>query len=1569
MTVIVLAIVVPALLYVALSLPFVQDAIRGKCEAALSDKLGVEVTIGDLGLRPFNRATLRNVAIVNAGDTLLKADRLGAGINIYELMVHGNIAIDFAELTGMDMRLHRAAPDAPLNIQPVIDALNKKKDDKEPTQFDLRINTVVIRRSTISYDVDSAPAAEPGTFDSNHVKVNNLRADINIPRLSNDYCRINLKRFAFTEQSGLEITDLHSNLFYSTEQIGWEDMVINMPGSTIEPTDLKESLSSLGGIATGLSSRTLAIGIKPGSHVYIPDIAPLAPNLKGIDATLNFDLDLEANLNNISLHSIDISDNSGDIALTMRNGIVDRPLDAEKLHYKVDDLSLRLGGKLHALLADMGLQLPADINIPEGITLKGTAEGNAHAGRAKASVDIDEGNMTAQLAYMKPKNSNAISTKFNITAQNINLQEALRNDDLGMLNADVKGEATIAGTRSKAKIQGEVTDFTFRRHSYSQVTADVAYNAGNIEGSIAIADDAADIKATFSGSTAPGKEAIQLAATLDNVDLNGLNITDSFNGYKLNAQIDANIIGSKPDRADGVITVNGLSLASADDGKTLSFDNITLRSNASTLPRQLTVESDILNGGITGDFCFASLIPTLRDITLKAIPALSTTAHDKKWLVTDAADNDFTIDFTLDNLDRLSDFFSLPVYALYPIEIDGKVDAASSLLSLNIDAPYLRQGNKLIEGTQFTTLIDGTTGVDRAVLNTSYPSKDGMTAVTLAMQARENIVDTDINWKIDRKRNYSGNISMSTLIDRFASQVNTFTDIHESTMTFNDSVWTISPAIIATQGMSKIKVSDFNVSRSNQFVKINGVVSDNPDDKLDIDVLNLNLDYIFEAIGIDKVQLGGDATGLLTASNLLSGAPRISTDGIHVTNISYNKCVFGDADVLSWWDNDLKAVAIDGTIYQPNGKIAKVEGEIFPMSSSLDLRIKTDETPVGFMEEYMKAFASDVTGLGTGQAHIYGTFSDIDMEGDLFVKDLRLKLNFTNTYFTATDSIKITPGNITLSDITLHDPYGHTAQLNGRVTHKYFRAPTFDFTIRKARSMLVYDEPATPNADWYGKIFVNGGATVHGEPGVVKIDVEATTTAGSTFSFVLSELEVADEYTFLTFRDIDAQADDTKETVDERLGAVEHLRALLNKPTDEETSDYIIELRVNITPEAEIILVMDPVAGDRIRSHGQANMRMVYNSADNDLRMFGTYTLERGTYNFTLQDIIIKDFIINSGSQIAFTGDPLTARLNIEAIYPLNANLSDLDESFLQDKELNRTNVPVHAVLKVGGDIQQPDISFDLAFPTLTSDTYRKVRSIVSTEEMMNRQIIYLLALNRFYTPDYMTSTTKGNELFSVASSTISSQLSNILGHLSDKWSVSPNFRSDRGDFSDMEVDVALSSRLLNNRLLLNGNFGYRDKTLNSNQFIGDFSIEYLLNRTGTIRLKAYNFYNDQNYYLRTADTTQGVGVMFKRDFDNIFSFLRRKKSDKTPASNGDNDGKGGDNDGNGNGNGNGDSNGDTATVTADADSKRKADADSTTNVQSDRKPFRPDIPADSITQPADSTARTLLQFNNTDPK
>lgn len=91
-----------------------------------------------------------------------------------------------------------------------------------------------------------------------------------------------------------------------------------------------------------------------------------------------------------------------------------------------------------------------------------------------------------------------------------------------------------------------------------------------------------------------------------------------------------------------------------------------------------------------------------------------------------------------------------------------------------------------------------------------------------------------------------------------------------------------------------------------------------------------------------------------------------------------------------------------------------------------------------------------------------------------------------------------------------------------------------------------------------------------------------------------------------------------------------------------------------------------------------------------------------------------------------------------------------------------------------------------------------------------------------------------------------------------------------------MEFDVALSSSLFDNRLLLNGNLGYRDKSTSQTTFVGDFDLEYLLSRDGRLRLKAYNHFNDASYYLKSALTTQGIGVIYRKDFDDPFTFLKR---------------------------------------------------------------------------------------------
>jgi hypothetical protein len=1489
-TAIILVAVVPAILYVALSLSGVQRRIADTLEKELTELLDAKVSIGDLGIIPFNRVVLRNVAVETApGDTALVVNRLGAGVSLLSGLIGDTWRVDYVELIGMDARIRRDSLNGPLNIQPIINALQPKDKNKPPTSFDLKVSTVIIRGSKASYDVLDQPRQQ--TFDKNHLKVSNLRADVNLPRIANDVFLINLRRLALEEQSGFAIKELEGAFHLSKDELTVSDLEIELPGSRLTFADMRLPLNGINSIGNSLRVNPLTIELKQDSHVWLPDFKAFCPALNRLRMMTEFPT-FKVTGTPAAIHA--------DINLELENMLTldlvgeGLNLSSDERSFSVERLALTASGdQLATELADFGNVSPQLLQILRGLgNTTITAEGNG-------TMTSADGELTLAAA----------PGKLNITAggtmnsrNNFDLQAILTTDgyfdlspllpEQGPIGLDGSIDANYcqngANRNGSADIYLDLVQF--RGKDLTDVDADFTLENSTVQGTLSI-DDVdlmlnLDADVTFDSN----HPAVDCTVDIARFYPDRLGLWDKYPGGVISGVIDVDFDGPAWRCMEGYATISDLVLKPADD-QGIMLHELTLNArNLEDGSSRVDLSSDWIDGSIIGEFDVPYLGKAAMDILSEAFPALLPDqarlnleqAQRKSGMTRHGlmATNDFMFDFTIKETERLAEFFHLPVSVIYPVKINGGMCQETHDLELNLSAPFLRQGNKLIENSSLSAYVDGDEGRARLNFVTTMPTKGGPMTLSLAASGHDDMLRTDLAWKIDRAKAYEGALKAVTDFQRDENGLTSTVNIRKSSLTFNDSTWTVDPATISVHGKD-ITVDGLHGYHGNQYIKINGQVSPDPSALLTLDMNHFSLDYLFESLGIDAAMLGGDATGTFYASDLFSSSPRLETPGLNVKNISYNKTVLGDAVVRSYFNTADMAVMLDADI-DNDGRRSTVNGGIYATRDSLDLTFNVDHEPVGFLQPYMAAFASNVAGYASGRARVFGNFKYIDLEGDVMADSVSLKINFTNTTYWARDSIHIRPGLINLNGITIHDYRGHTANLNGWLRHTYFKDPCFEFAVTGAKGLLSYDETAKDNQRWYGRIFGNGSAFVKGVPGKIDINIDMETDAGSNFTFVLSDQVEADEYSFLTFRDKEKQAAAAADSLAERdtsMDLVNNLRAQASGQNEDSASDYNITIQVGVTPDAEVTLVMDPVGGDKISAFGSGHLRMDYNAMNNDLKMYGTYSLDQGAYNFTLQDIIIKDFTIKPGSEIAFRGDPYAAQLNIQAAYSLNANLSDLDESFLNDNDLNRTNVPVNALMLVTGDIRQPEIAFDLEFPTLTSDVYRKVKSIISTDDMMNRQILYLLALNRFYTPDYMSGATKGNELVSVASSTISSQLGSILGQISDNWNIAPTFRSSRGDFSDVEVDVALSSRLLNNRLLFNGNFGYRDKSLNTNQFIGDFDLEYLLNRAGTIRLKAYNRYNDQNYYLRSALTTQGVGIILRKDFDTPTDFFRHPAS------------------------------------------------------------------------------------------
>ncbi|MCM1093328.1 MAG: translocation/assembly module TamB [Lachnospiraceae bacterium] len=1488
-TVFALAIIGPLVLYLVLSVSGVQRGVGDIAENELSELLGADVEIGEVDFAPFNKLTLKNVVVRDSlNDTILNADRIGAGIVMSKLLVKRRLIFSYAEILGLNVSLWRDSIGAPLNIQPIIDRLSSKDKNKPSAQYDLRINNIVIRKAGIEYDVLSEPHLN--RFDKNHIKVTDVKADIFLPEIRNDNYRIDLKRIALKERSGLYVESLSGKIAITDTLVTVDDFDLKLSESRIALGPIALRCSSLKNLGKEIFDIPINFEILPESRISTYDAAPFVPQLGSQWVTLALSGKMSGRVSDIDVHSLSAHTANGGFGFHIKGNVSGLP-DVGNLEVKLPEIELAVKPShyLPLIMSFVGdnSNVQGLISRAGDLHYKGIFDGRLNEAVCDGHLETSIGAVDIDASYRLDTVTAGRYLLGNIMIDSFDLGRLLDKSELGTLSANIDADAVFKGNDVSGDFDINLDRFVFKDYEYGNATFQGRVDKRRVDGAFTVDDENVKIKLDGWADFSEKMLTCDVEGYVRDFNPHALHLLNSYPGYSLATDIDVKIKGPDPDHADGKAELSRLSFKDA-SGNGVGLSHLTFLASGSTSPQFIVLRSDIFEGQLSGHYRFKDIIPAGKQFAASIFPAL--VPVDRNDQVSEHP-VELSLNFELrenDVTNKWLEFFKSPVKVLHPVTIESALNTESRNMRLTVDAPYLLKKDKFIDKTSLQVNVDGEEGAADVLFTTLYPTKNGGATLEVTAHGHNDVLESQISWDIDSKRRFDGMIGLSALFKecKFGG-IDVKVGIEKSHFVINDTAWVVQPASIDI-AHGKIHVNDIDVGRSGQFIKIGGVVSDDPDDVLILNLNDMSLDYVFETLAIGNVDFGGTATGDFYARNLLSKEPRLDTPNLHVKRFCYNKSLLGDADIVSRWDNEQKGVTIDADILQPNGRRSTVNGIIYPMAEALDFRFKADKLNVGFMKPYMEAFTSSVSGYASGEARLFGTFKLIDMTGEIYAEDLKLKLDITNTYYSTTDSIHLTPGRIEFGNVTLYDEYGNKAKLDGWVTHKCFKEPEFEFRVSNARNFLCFDVNNTINPVWFGRIFCNGMALIKGVPGFIDVNVDISTAAKSEFNFVLSDTEAASEYTFMSFNDRDAVKGDLLLSVeDPRAASIKRLKEHYERLRQEENtpSVYRVNLQVEANPNGEMVLVLDPEGGDQMKARGNGNLRIEYNSSNDDMLMYGTYTLTQGDYNFTLQDIIIKDFTIKPGSSIAFHGDPLDAVLDIQAVYSVNANLSDLDESFLQDRELTRTNVPVHALLKVSGDMQQPDISFDLEFPTLTQDTYRKVKSIVSTEEMMNRQIIYLLALNRFYTPDYMASTTKGNELVSVASSTISSQLTSMLGQLSDNWTIAPNIRSDRGDFSDMEVDLALSSYLLDNRLLFNGNFGYRDNAMNNNNsFIGDFDLEYLLNKSGNIRLKAYNRYNDQNYYLRSAQTTQGVGVVFKRDFDDIFSFwkrLRRKYKQK----------------------------------------------------------------------------------------
>ena len=1452
-------------LAILLNIPVVQGELASLVSAELRKLLKTEVSVGHIQLGLFNRIHVEDVLLNDRqGEEMLKVNRLSARFELKPLL-NGKIVINSIQLIGFNARLEKETPEDTPNFQFVIDAFASKDTLKKSPDLDLRINSILINQGNVTYDVLSEPET-PGKFNASHIGVNNLNASISLKTLRNDTLNATIRRLGFEEKSGFELKKLGMKVLADNKQLSINGFTIQLPNTTLKMDSVKMRYDSLQNVPK--MTEDVQYSGQMNASIFLSDLAPVLPILKDFINPLDFSLVFQGQGKDLNVSSLSLSDEQH-IKLSANASVVgwdkgrDMALKAQLANFSVTRPGIRyvmknLTGSVPPILERMGY-----------VQLKGNLNGFLHSLRANGNIQSAAGLLKSNI-LIKVDEANNRTYSGELSSYDLHIGKLLGDDKFGKAAFYLGLEGFHYRDKyPRSELKGIISSLDYSDYHYENILLDGIYEDGGFNGHLALDDENARIQIDGSFNTTKRMPDFNLRASIKNFRPHDLNISDKYENADLSLNLNADFTGRSVDDMNGSIMIDSLVL-NAPDGQGYTLDSLQITAGVVDDKKELRINSPFMKALIRGEYSYATIPASIIKTIHRYLPSL--VPMDKKYAK--RTNNNFMFDVKVTDTELFRKLFYIPIDMKMQSTLHGYFNDREEQLRIEGFFPYL-----IYKGTQYESaslLCENPSDQFRCHLRGSILMDSGaMLNVSLNANAEQDCLKTVFNWSNNTNVTYSGQLATKAYFFKTKGKspiLQTDVEILPSKVILNDTLWNIRSSHVALDS-GRVFIDNFLFERPGQHLRVDGRITKNPSDSCIVELNNVDVQYVLDIVNFDDVEFGGLATGKVKLKNILD-KPDMNTH-LQVHNFSVNKGLMGEADIVGVWDNELPGIRIDAQMEEKNLSSTHVTGFVSPKLKALDLRIEADSTNLDLLTPYFEGIFSELDGRANGLVRLHGGFKTLDFEGGVRVK-LDTKVDVLNTYLQLhDDSVHISAGEFALKNARLFDREGHFGHVTGALHHTHLKNLMYDFNIQ-GNNLLMYNTNDPGDMLFYGKVYGTGSVRLKGGNNAMDIDARLTTGQNTTFTYVTGLTTEATNNQFITF------VDKTPRRIQDSVKTeFYHYTNAQKKKVDEGPSmDLRINMQIEATPDANMKVVMDPVAGDNITARGNGNFQVsFYNKGD--FTMYGDYVIDHGMYKLSMQEVIRKDFSLKSGSTVTFTGDPYQANLDVQAVYTVNSvSLSDLST----DASLNQSTVKVNCLMNLTGSLANPTIKFDLELPTVSEEDRELVRSATSTEEQMNTQIIYLLGIGKFYAYDYAENTNQSsNATSSLAFSTLSGQLNNMLSQVMENknWNIGANFSTGQQGWSDVEAEAILSGRLLNNRLLINGNFGYRENVLTNTNFVGDFEAIWLLTKNGEFRLRGYNQTNDR-YFTKSTLTTQGIGFIYKKDFNKwneLFQWFMRKRN------------------------------------------------------------------------------------------
>ena len=1456
-----------------LSIPFIQKRLSDFTAQELSRIMQTEVRIGNIDLGLLNRVIIQNVYLEDkSGKELLKINRLSAKMELSSLL-HGKIRISSVQLFGLNAHLNRPTPDSKTNFQFVLDAFASKDTIKKKSTIDLRINSVLIRRGQVYYDLLSE-AQTPGHFNSNHLGIQNLSATLSLKALTPDSLNAQIKRISFNEQSGFKLKKLALKITANHHGLQANNIEVSFPNSELNIDTLAATYDSASSAPVINNDTRYMAHMR--ARITLADFAMFVPALAHFNETINLRMSLDGKGYQTKCTDIYISNNTQSLLLKA---------EAMINHWNEKN-NMFLFGNLSQLEVDkeginwLLYNLSGKNNVPDilkrigDISFNGDISGYLNQLTTHGTLLTDVGSIRANVTMHSDTLTHLRSYSGKIISPELQLGTLLNQEKtLGSTTFDIELQGfKYHDGKAESYIKGVISSFTYKQYEYRNIMLDGQYTPGGFNGKLSLDDSNANIEINGHVATRQAVPDFNLKAVVRNFHPNDLNLTDQYKDTDMSLNLTADFNGHSIDDMQGKISIDSVLVNAPEKDQCYFLKNLSIFAGnvSNSQEKQIEIRSPFLNGFVKGNYSYRTLPASILKTLQRYIPSLLVLNKELP-----ETNNDFQFNFQLEDTELFSKVFKIPVELYMPATLNGYFDDNRTRLQIRGYLPAFVYNDSYFESG--TLLCNNTSDDLQCQVRINKRLQKGA-MINLAVNSRvsDDKLKTTIHWGNNVPSTFSGMVEAITSFRKSeeSNRLSTMIDLRPSKIILNDTIWKIHPSQI-TIDKNLIEIDNFLFEHQNQYVRANGRIGKETTDSCLVDLSNIDLQYVMDIIQFHAVKFNGLVTGRVHLHNVLDNP--VMYTRLNVKDFSLNDALLGQGDIRGEWDNELGGVRLHADIKENDHYFTNVTGYVSPKEKGLNLNIQAGGTNLSFLQPFVENIFTNMQGRVFGRVRLYGPFSGLDLEG-CAQADASMKVNILNTSFTAhADSFRISSGHFAFDNIQVTDPEGHTGLVNGALRHTKLKNLMYDFRFNTNNMLVYHTEKETPEFPFYGKIYTTGEVLLRGGNNTLTVDGTLRTDPQTKFTYVTATAAEATNTQFIKF--VDKTPRRQQENIQTEL--YHHLNKTDNKEEEDTPTDTHINLQIEATPAATMRIVMDPIARDNISANGIGNLRINYYNKG-DFQIFGNYNIEEGIYKMSMQNVIHKDFILQSGGTVSFNGNPREANLDVQAVYTVNsASLNDL----VADASNTKGTVKVNCLLNLRGNLTAPTLKFDLDLPTVSDEDRELVRSLTSTEEQMNTQIIYLLSIGKFYTFDYANNANQSDATSSLAFSTLSGQLNNMLSQVIDSqnWNVGTNLSTGDKGWTDVEAEAILSGRLLNNRLIINGNFGYRDNPMRNTNFVGDFEAMWLLTKNGDFRLKGYNQTNDR-YFTKSTLTTQGIGLMYKKDFTNwreLFDWILLKRRSK----------------------------------------------------------------------------------------